>query len=428
MMNEDVKELYLQARTFFAQQNYEEALEYINKAIVLEKMDTELYIQKGIIFAAMGDLPSAVGEMKNALKVDRKCAEVYFHIGNLYALGNDLEHSIENYNAAISFGYNDPQLFYNMAMVYEEKKDWEMALRFYTKATLENPNKIDARIKKIKVLISTNQFEEAIKESDELMKVNYTVFEAYHFKAQAYVRLGMNEEALKVLDEAVEQFPNDSRLILDRANVMINEAKTESAMDDLNALMKRDDISLADKRMLCLTKARSYSESEDSFEDFISALEEAKRISKQMREDDIDPEATFLLATAYTAKQEFEKVKVFAEELIKDGTKEFVSSAYYMLPFSTMQLNGIDEARPIYKNSIAKLRTFTLSNPTSLDGYFFRALCLRDIDELDKALEVGEYLLKLDSKNENYIQLNADILDKKGEKEKADKLRAGLAK
>lgn len=83
MANSESVEYLNQARYFVGVEQYNDVLEYINKAIATDKLNKELYVQKSIILANLDQYTEAIGELKNALKIDRAYAEAYFHLGNL---------------------------------------------------------------------------------------------------------------------------------------------------------------------------------------------------------------------------------------------------------------------------------------------------------------------------------------------------------
>ena len=83
MANPESVEYLNQARYFVGAEQYDDALEYINKAIAVDKLNKELYVQKSIILANLDQYAEAIEELKNALKIDKAYAEAYFHLGNL---------------------------------------------------------------------------------------------------------------------------------------------------------------------------------------------------------------------------------------------------------------------------------------------------------------------------------------------------------
>ena len=68
MDKNDSLEYLNQSRYFVGVEDYEEALKYINKAIEIDKMNIEFYIEKGIILANMDRYDDAIKELNNLMK------------------------------------------------------------------------------------------------------------------------------------------------------------------------------------------------------------------------------------------------------------------------------------------------------------------------------------------------------------------------
>lgn len=96
--NTDGIEYLNQAKSFIANQDFENANLYIDKAISVEGMNKELYIYKGIALANLGEIDEAIDAVKDALKVDSGYGDAYFHIGNLLMLKGDRSKGVLEYN------------------------------------------------------------------------------------------------------------------------------------------------------------------------------------------------------------------------------------------------------------------------------------------------------------------------------------------
>lgn len=418
MKNLDAEEFYNQSRTFIGTRDYESALEYIDKALELDNMCVEYYIQKGIVLANMSQFSKAIEEMRKALKIDKGCAEAYFHIGNFLVMLKDMKLGMENYNKAVSLGYTDSQIYFNMAMVYANEDKYDMAIRYLNKAISVDESRIDARIRKASAQVKIGKYADVLVTADEIISADPDLFEGYHYKAVGYAQMGKSDESLAVLDGALELFPNDARFMLDKVNVLVIQSKMDEASELIEKLLNMDSIDSFNKRTLYLHKTRMCAMNQD-LEGAVSALQQAKSISKDLGDDYIDPDSTFMLATLAIQAKDYEKALEYSEELIKDGSEAYITPAYFYKPFAIMNLKGKEAAIPEFKESSSKLRALTMSKPQFLDGYYFRAMCLKELGEYDKALDLSEYLIKIDSKDSNFHYLKANILNEAGRTDEA---------
>lgn len=407
-----------QARYFVGAEQYDDALEYINKAILEDRLNKELYVQKSIILANLDQYDEAIQELNNALKIDKSYAEAYFHLGNLCLMTGEQALGIENYNKAIAHGFDDSQIYFNLGLLYEEEDNDELAIRNYTKAILKDPLRVDARVRKAKIYISNGKQQEALETLDQLILADPDLYDGYHLKALLLADMGKLDEAISVLDEAQHLFPKDPSFIIDKVNIYVMLEQIDEAKKLIQILESDYEMELDQKRHLELEKARVYALEAD-IDRIIESLIKAKTYTQKLDPNDIDAEATFLLASSYLEKKDYTKAIECSNELIECGELAYAIPSYYTLAYAYAQSGEEEKAKAQYKESISKLRAITLENPEILDGYFFRALCLKEIGQYDKALELSNYLLKVDQNSNNFHNLKAEVLYAMGDEEGA---------
>ena len=423
MSNSESMEYLNQARYFVGVEKYDEALEYINKAIIADKMNKELYVQKSIILANLDQYDEAIESIENALKIDKAYAEAYFHLGNLYLMTGNQASGIENYNKAIAYGFDDSQIFFNLGLMYEEDGNDELAIRNYSKAILKDPLRVDARVRKAKIYITNGKQQEALDTLNELILADPDLYEGYHLKALLLADMGEFDAAMEVLDEGEKLFPKDAAFPLDKVNIYVMREEADKAREMVKVLENSYEMDLDQKRHLELEKARLYA-LETDIDSIVSSLLKARAYSKEIDPSTVDTEATFLLVNCYIEKKDYTSAITYSKELIESGELAYVIPSYYTLPYAYAQLGEKEKSDAQYKESISKLRAITLNNPEILDGYLFRALCLKDIGEYEKALELSEYLLKVDDQSKAFHNLKSGILFAKGDEEGANAEKA----
>ncbi len=418
MINSESAEYLNQAKSFLKLQQYEDALDYLDKAISIDKINKELYIYKAIVFANLGKYDDSKETLQKALLIDKEYSEAYFHMGNILLMTGNKAQGIENYNKAIAYGFDDAQVFYNLGLMYEEDDNDELALRNYTKAIKKDPMRIDARVRKANLYIKHKKNEEALETLNELILVDPDLYDGYHLKSLLLAEMGNYDEAFDVLENAIDIFPKDPAFVLDKINILVMSNDTEKAEKCITELEENYEMKPDQKHRLELEKARLYALRAD-LDKVIDSLIGAKNIYKEMKSEEVDAEATFLLANCYLEKKDYQSAAEYAQELLKCAKTEYLIPAYYILPFSYAKMGMEEKSKEQYKDSISKLRMITLNDPGILDGYLFRALCLKEVGQYEKALELSDYLLRVDQNSKTFHDLKAEVLFAMGREEEA---------
>jgi tetratricopeptide (TPR) repeat protein len=412
MDNLQAKEYLTQGAVLAGQGKYEESLAYYGKAENEAPMEMEVYLSKGIAYANLDRLDEAKEQFEKALKVNRASGLAYFHLGSIALLQGDAALGFENYNKAIANGYDDAQLYYSIGLLHEENGEADMAIRNYSKAIQRDALRPDIRIRKARLLLQGEHFPEALQTLDETILTNPDVFEGYHLKFSILLQLKQYDKAGELLSGALELFPKDPGFAIDKASLLIEQKKTDDALTVLAELENAEETDDAVRRRIYMERAQIYAARED-VKSSISALEQAKALSENAGE--FDSEVVFLLANCHLSSDEYTKTLDYARQLLEkadDGyTKE---TARYFEPLSLKMLGRMDEALPLYKDAINEFRNQSLASPGNLDAYLLRVMCLRDIEQYDKALELIDYVIELRSERAEPRLLRVTILEALG--------------
>lgn len=430
MSREDFNEYMNQAKTLLGQGKGEEALKYFSKAEQEDNMNEEVYLGKGIALANLERYEEAKTELSKVLKLKKDNGLAIFHLANIEVLLGNKAKGIELFNNAIATGYDNAQVFYSLGLMQEDDGDDNLAIRNYTKAIIKDPNRPDIRIRKIRVQIKNNYLQEALQSIDELILSNPDVFEGYHLKFLVLESQAKYDEAEAVIDEALSIFKKDVNFALDKASVLIDKKKYDEALQylaNVKETMEVSDTNLA-LRQMAMLEARTYAFKED-IEGLISSLNKAIDFSK--KNNAVDSEALFMLMNCYITQEKFEEVLTIARAL-KDAEEEntYTITGHYYEAFALKGLNRMDEAMPLFKEAVSFYRSKSLANPGFLDFYSYRVMCLREMGEYDKALEIADYLVNVGEKVAEMHILKATVLEVAGRKEEADaerKLAATVA-
>jgi tetratricopeptide (TPR) repeat protein len=418
MDNLAVQEYLTQGAVLAGQGKHEEALAYYDKAEKENPMDMDVYLSKGIALANLDKLEEAKAQFEKVLKINKASGLAFFHLGSIAILKGDTALGFEDYNKAIANGYDDPQLYYSIGLLHEENGEVDMAIRNYSKAIMKDALRPDIRIRKARLLIQGNHFPEALQALDETILTNPDVFEGYHLKFSVLMQMHQFVEAEETLNHALELFPKDPGFAIDKAQLYIQQNKINEANASLSTLENAEDTDDATRRLIFMEKAQIYATRED-VKSAIAALEQAKALSD--KNGDFDAEVIFLLANCHLSTEEYEKTLIYARELIKKADDDYYKkTARYFEPLALKMLGRIDEAKTSYAEAINDFRRQSLETPGNLDAYLLRAMCLRDTEQYDKAIELLEYVITLQPDRSEPRLLKVSVLEALGRKAEAE--------
>lgn len=369
---------------------FEKAASYFDRVLALDKMNYEAYLNKGIVCINMGDSENARQNLTRATMVDKQNPVGFVHLGNLELLEGNNREAIRYYNNAIALGYQEADVYYFLGLVYENQQELETALRNYVKAShLDNLNAV-YYIRRASVQYNMEKYNEALQTLEELRRVCPDSFEGYHMAAAIYVSQKAYQKAEEILKLAEELFPDDKELISDQIKVLLSQEKPDEAIQVLERLESKCEEEI-EKKAVLLHKAKIYGQQEKT--------QEAKRILTEAlhtgEKEELDLEASFLLMNYALSEKKYEEVYQYAEALDKgDNQNLYALGGKYYMALAEKE-NHKPEYKKAYEAAVRYYRSISLDNPTRIEAYLYRAMCLKDIEEYDKALEAIDYVMTL---------------------------------
>lgn len=415
-----------QAEALMGQEKYEAALKLLDKAESEDRMNIDVYLTKGVAYANMFDLDNARKEFEKALKLNKQNGLAYFHLGNIAMLEGDRVAGTEFYNNAIASGFDDAQVYFSLGLKYEEEDKDDLAIRNYSKALLKDPERADIRIRKVRLFIKNEKYQEALENLDEMIFSNPDVFEGYHLKYLVLTSLERFKDAENTLNDAIALFPKDPAFVIDKVSLMIAKEQYSEALEEFDRIENDYVLNVDNKHNIAMEKARIYAFLED-MDGTINSLQNARNISKEYDPPRLDLEALYLLMNCYMNNEDYADVLECADELLKAEEEDYYSlAARYYKPLALKLLDRQDESQKLFREAVEYFRAVSLKNPGNVDSYAFRIMALREIGDLEKAYELADYLVTVRDDTPEAYTLRATILQDMGREEeaKADREKA----
>lgn len=411
----EVLDLNQQAAMLIKVGKVQEAKAKLDKAADLDPMVVETYRNYGDLYMSTEQYKDAKNSYKKALLVE-KSGLLYFLYGNACFMNDDVHEGLENYNNAISAGYDSDEMMFFMGMAYEHLNDDNMALRYFQKASIKNPSRPDYMVKKISVMVRLGMPESAEKETEVLLNVAPELFDGYHIKIQLLIQRGALKEAVSFAKAATERFPEDAELMYDYVKCLALAQDHDTAIRVLNQAkqMKYFD---AVKASFMILEAQIAAENAN-YDYAVQCCEECIALDPESTEA---AEASFILMNLYFVQQKLELALKQANTLVaQEKGDPYYHAALYYKALCMKRLGQLEEAAVAYKKANSTYRIYTLQNPAAIDVYLYRAMCLKDMEEYDKALEMLDFIMGLDDQIAEIYTVKAEVYNAMGKKAQAD--------
>lgn len=407
----EAQDLNQQATTLIQVGKIEEAKEKLDKAIEIEPMLMDSYKNYGDIYMMLDDYTAAKNAYKKARLIEKQPV-LHFLYGNACFMNDEYAEGIESYNLAISEGYASDEMLFFMGLAYEHLNDDDMALRYFQKACIKNPARPDYDVKKIGTLLRLDMIESAEKSVDELIAKAPELFDALHIKTQILIQQKKFEEAGAFSKAAAEKFPEDTELLLDYARALVLNQKVDESLQVISSAKSMKYFDDA-KRDFIMLEAQIHAE----FNRVQEAIEGCRECISLESDEFFDSEARFMLMNLYVGNESFEEALEQATEIVtKEEKDSFYYAALYYRPFCLRKLSKEDEAKKFFKEANSFYRIATLKDPAAVDAYLYRSMCMRDLEDYDKALELLDFIINIGGESAEIYMIKADVYNLQGRK------------
>lgn len=249
---------------YFEQGKYKDAINYCNKALLIEPKNVPARLQKAKCFQALSMWENATEEYTNVLKDDEKNSEAQFGLAEIYSKNmptedalstlkaqgitlspefyaqtayaahknKDLNKAVKYYKLAIEANPNDKTLYLNLGQIYSGQNDFQNAIAQAELAKQKFPNdeQVQQFYKTVKNQYANSMFNEAEKLAEQgkyseaiskYQKISPQGYNSYVSIAGIYLNMKDYNKALEYYKKALSEKPNDEEVLVTISGIYI---------------------------------------------------------------------------------------------------------------------------------------------------------------------------------------------------------------
>ncbi len=217
------------AKEFLNEENYEKAMEYVDKALEI-KSTPEVMKIKARILQKMGKYEEAISVITKILEENVKDDEAWFIFGEILEDKGDLDEAEQAYGQCVHFNRLNVPCWINRGNVLLSQKKYQEALMCYDKALALRENLPAIWNNRGVALKYLGKYDEALRSYNTALQFDPKFADAYLNKAYLYFDLKKYEEARNALTDYLK-LKEDARGYLLLANIFAKRSMKKEAIE-----------------------------------------------------------------------------------------------------------------------------------------------------------------------------------------------------
>lgn len=215
------------------EQNYDEAIEFLNQAIELDSLLSSAYYYRGVAKANLGRLTESLEDYKKAQQLDKDNLNYYKSSLVVRSTLEDYSGIIADYNKLLELDPSNTEAFYQRGYFKLNLDDFEGALADFN-SVLKLDNTIGkAHYYKGLVLAQTGRLEEAASFFNQAAKFEFKINDSYFNEGLAWMQVNQLEKSKIALSNSIKakpDGPNAEQALLNMGVIALMQAKTKEAV------------------------------------------------------------------------------------------------------------------------------------------------------------------------------------------------------
>lgn len=334
---DNVQQAYLDLGYMYEnQQDYESALAMFRQALEINPHDLALRHHLARIYVGMREYERALDELGQIIEADPDDLEARRKIGLIYMEQESWQEAEREFRKIIARNPDlDPARYY-LGIALERQEKWSEALRVFSAIAETSALYADAVSHSGFLLMETGRPEDAAALLEDYLAKGEPRPQIYFYLGMIYRSQQRFGEALKVLEQGVQKFPDEVDLLYQQGIVLEQLGRSQQAIDVmLNVIEKNDQHAEAMNFV-----AYAWAEENINLDRALAFAEQALQLNPAAHIRDT-------LGWVYYRLERFEDARRQLEQAAQQLSKDFVVLQHLAAIYE--KLGQIDRAREIYR-------------------------------------------------------------------------------
>ncbi len=252
VMNNQLNELFNQARLLLSESKYEEAIKLFQEILTQDTQHQESLHFLGLTYAQMGKMKEALDFLQQANAIN---PEPYLlnNLANAYKKNNQLDEAIKHYLKAIELAPNYAQAHSNLANLYALQNKYEEALSHYIKATHAAPDFSSAHFNLGLLFLKNNQLDAAKTQFNNVLALNPDSIEAQFYLGVLYLEKNDLDKAEQALQIVIKHHNEHVEALVNLGVIALKREQNQRAVDYFSKALALDNEEMDARNNLAAT-------------------------------------------------------------------------------------------------------------------------------------------------------------------------------
>lgn len=221
----------LEGEIYLIIKQYQQSIDYLNKALRYSSFNEYAYFYKGIIYAETGDTVRALSNLQTAIEQSPEFVDPYNELAKIHTAKKQYKEAHQFISSGLRFEPGNPFLHYNEGVNLVAQRLPDSAAISFKQAISEDTAMYMARYNLGVIAYNKNQFPEAAGYFENLLRHASKLPQLYLLLADSYEKAGRREDALKYYNLVVQKTPEN--VYAQNALRRLNRVPKKNASDSL---------------------------------------------------------------------------------------------------------------------------------------------------------------------------------------------------